>query len=144
VAGWDEPHWLSTVVAAVEIGSPAVSHAVRVMLKPCMPTWLTHPPTTCPTSAGSMPARSINSFCTIDNASAEWNVDMPPPRRPIGERTASTMTTSLPLSSDMQAAYGSHELRVDCGLETRNRTDIGREGGFSSGGGHVGSGRGLA
>ena len=29
VACWDEPHWLSTVVAATEIGRPAVSHAVR-------------------------------------------------------------------------------------------------------------------
>src|SRR4051812_42934556 len=45
VACWDEPHWPSTVVAAAERGSPAASHAVRVMLNACMPTWLTQPPT---------------------------------------------------------------------------------------------------
>ena len=38
VACCDEPHWLSTVVAAAEIGRPAASQAVRVMLKACMPT----------------------------------------------------------------------------------------------------------
>src|SRR5262245_32046241 len=41
VACCDEPHWLSTVVAAAEIGSPADSHAVRVTLNACIPTWLT-------------------------------------------------------------------------------------------------------
>src|SRR5690242_232259 len=38
VACCDEPHWLSTVVAAAEIGKPAASQAVRVMLNACMPT----------------------------------------------------------------------------------------------------------
>ena len=46
VACWLEPHWVSTVVAAVSSGSPAESHAVRVTLKLCSPTWLTQPPTT--------------------------------------------------------------------------------------------------
>ena len=32
-----------------------LSQAVRAMLKACSPTWLTQPPTTWPTSAGSMP-----------------------------------------------------------------------------------------
>ena len=71
VACCDDPHWLSTVVAAAEIGRPAASHAVRVMLKACMPTWLTQPPMTCSTSDGSIPERSISSFCTIDSRSAE-------------------------------------------------------------------------
>src|SRR5207249_3818792 len=78
VACCDEPHWLSTVVAAADKGSPAASHAVRVMLNACIPTWLTHPPMTWPTSVGSIPERSISSFCTIDSRSAEWNVDSPP------------------------------------------------------------------
>ena len=103
VACCDEPHWLSTVVAAADKGSPAASHAVRVMLNACIPTWLTHPPMTWPTSVGSMPERSISSFCTIDSRSAEWNVDSPPPRRPTGERTASTITTSF--ASGMRGAY---------------------------------------
>ena len=46
VACWLEPHCVSMVVAAVDIGSPAASHAVRVTLKLCSPTWLTQPPTT--------------------------------------------------------------------------------------------------
>ena len=40
---WEEPHWLSTVVAGTLIGRPAVSHAVRVTLNDCWPTWLMHP-----------------------------------------------------------------------------------------------------
>ena len=46
VACWLLPHWVSTVVAATDIGRPAASQAVRVTLKLCSPTWLTHPPTT--------------------------------------------------------------------------------------------------
>src|SRR5215831_389645 len=95
VACWDEPHWLSTVVAGVVMGRPAVSQLVRATLNDCMPTWLTQPPTTWPTSTGSMPDRCTSSASTLPNRSAEWMVDSPPPRRPIGERTASTMTTSL-------------------------------------------------
>jgi hypothetical protein len=34
VACWDEPHWVSTVVAATDWGRPAASQAVRAMLKP--------------------------------------------------------------------------------------------------------------
>ena len=44
VACWEEPHWVSTVVAATCSGRPAVSQAVRAMLNDCMPTWLTQPP----------------------------------------------------------------------------------------------------
>ena len=43
VACCDEPHCASTVVAATDVGMPAVSHAVRAMLNDCMPTWLTQP-----------------------------------------------------------------------------------------------------
>ena len=51
VACWLEPHWVSIVVAGVVIGRPAASHAVRVTLKLCSPTWLTQPPTTWPIGA---------------------------------------------------------------------------------------------
>ena len=95
VACWDEPHCESTVVAAVSSGRPAVSQAVRVTLKDCSPTWLTQPPTTWPTSFGSTPARRNSSFWTWASSSTGWMVDRPPPRRPTGVRTASTMTTSL-------------------------------------------------
>src|SRR5688572_32213662 len=43
VACWLDPHCVSTVVAAVDWGRPAASHAVRATLKLCSPTWLTHP-----------------------------------------------------------------------------------------------------
>src|SRR5919112_1242554 len=96
VACCDDPHWLSTVVAATERGSPAVSQAVRATLNDCSPTWVTHPPTTWPTRAGSTPVRSTSAARTVASRSAGWQVDSPPPRRPMGVRTASTTTTSLP------------------------------------------------
>ena len=106
VACWLEPHCVSTVVAAVSSGSPAESQAVRVMLKLCSPTWLTQPPTTWPISAGSMPVRSINADCTVARTVAGWSDESPPPRRPIGVRTASTMTTSRPEGGAMLGSYG--------------------------------------
>src|SRR4051812_24882192 len=95
VACCDEPHWLSTVVAATVSGSPAANQAVRAMLNDCSPTWLTQPPTTWSTTVGSIPARAMASFCTAPSRSAACMLDRPPPRRPIGLRTASTITTSV-------------------------------------------------
>ena len=40
---------------AVDSGRPAASHAVRVTLKLCSPTWLTQPPTTWPIVGGIDP-----------------------------------------------------------------------------------------
>ena len=54
-----DPHWVSMVVAATVNGNPAASQALRVMFNVCSPTWLTQPPTTWPTSLGSMPVRSM-------------------------------------------------------------------------------------
>jgi hypothetical protein len=71
-----------------------VSQAVRVTLKACMPTWLMQPPMTWPTSEGSIPDRSITAFWATPRSSAACMVDNPPPRRPIGVRAASTITTS--------------------------------------------------
>ena len=65
VACWLLPHCVSTVVAAVVRGRPALSQAVRVMLNACSPTWLTQPPTTWSISAGSMPVRSMMAFWTV-------------------------------------------------------------------------------
>ena len=50
VACWLLPHCVSIVVAATPSGMPAASHAVRVTLNACSPTWLTQPPTTWPIS----------------------------------------------------------------------------------------------
>jgi hypothetical protein len=71
VACCDEPHCALTVDAAASSGKPAASHALRVMLADCMPTWLTQPPTTWPTSRGSMPARSISALWTAPRRSVE-------------------------------------------------------------------------
>ena len=40
---------------------------------------------------GSMPVRSTIADCTTPSSSAGWTPARPPPRRPIGVRTASTM-----------------------------------------------------
>ncbi len=95
VACCEEPHCVSIVVAATDSGRPAVSQAVRPMLKPCSPTLLTHPVTTCPTSRGSTPERSTSADCAVASRSAGWTLERPPPRRPTGVRTASTITTSV-------------------------------------------------
>src|SRR5487761_560781 len=46
IACWLDPHFLSTVVAGVGKGKPAVSHALRATLRLCSPAWVTHPKTT--------------------------------------------------------------------------------------------------
>ena len=69
------------------------------MLNVCSPTWLTQPPMTWPTASGSMPARSTAACCTAPRRSAGCTVASPPLRRPSGDRTASTITTSLSASS---------------------------------------------
>src|SRR4029077_6492560 len=79
VACCDDPHCVSTVVVGTDSGRPADSHAVRPMLKPCSPTLLTHPVTTCPTTAGSTPDRSTSAACAAARRSAGWTLDRPPP-----------------------------------------------------------------
>jgi hypothetical protein len=56
-----DPHWRSSVVAGVSIGSPASSQALRPMLKPCSPNCWTQPVMTSSTSAAGIPARSMTS-----------------------------------------------------------------------------------
>ena len=64
VACCDEPHWLSTVVAATSIGRPCASQATRAMLNDCSPTCETQPPTTWPTArridAGALDRRALH------------------------------------------------------------------------------------
>lgn len=77
------------------IGNPADNQAVRVVLNACMPTWLMQPPTNWSTSPGSMPERSTTARWATASRSAACMVDNPPPRFPLGVRTASMITTSL-------------------------------------------------
>ena len=60
-ACWPDPHWRSSVVAGVSTGNPASSQALRPMLNACSPNCCTQPVTTSPTSAASIPERSITS-----------------------------------------------------------------------------------
>src|SRR6516225_1998442 len=113
----DDPHWQSIVVAATSYGRPASSHDVRVTLKPCSPAWVTHPPTTCPTDAGSMPARLTTSTWAAPRMSAARSPESQPLRFPMGVRTASMITGCampdvLPAASPgpRPAAPGGHNL----------------------------------
>src|SRR4051794_29917167 len=63
------------------------------------PTLLMHPPTTWSTAPGSTPARRRTSICTGPRTSVGCAFDSEPPRLPMGERPASTMTTSRMLVS---------------------------------------------
>ncbi len=92
LACWAEPHWQSTVVAAVSYGRPALSQALRVTLEACSPAWVTQPPTTCSTAPGSRPDRLTTSTWAAASSSAAWRPESQPLRLPIGVRTASTMT----------------------------------------------------
>src|SRR5215470_15717501 len=74
----DEPHWRSTVVPGTVSGQPATIGTMRPMFQPCSPTCVTQPSWTSSISPGSTPR--------ID--------DSVPFLRPIGERTASTISAS--------------------------------------------------
>ncbi len=87
-------------------GHPAARTALRAMLPPCSPTWLTTPTTTSSTSSRSMPPRSASRFSVCASSSWGWiPVSDPFPffPRPRGVRTASMMYASailrLPLLS---------------------------------------------
>src|SRR3954452_21511060 len=84
------------VTAGTLSGKPALSTAGRVMLPACSPDWVTHPPITSSTTAGSIPVRPTSSSRTPAKRSAGWMSDSSPSGlpRPDGVRTTSTMTAS--------------------------------------------------
>ncbi len=65
---------------------------MRVTLNPCSPAWVTHPPITCSTEAGSMPARFTTSTWAAPRMSGARRPESQPLRFPIGVRTASMIT----------------------------------------------------
>jgi len=75
-------------------GKPAVSHALRPMLRLCSPAWVTQPNTTSSTCSGEMPARLMSSLRTSEPRTTGCISLSFPFRRPIGVRTASTITAS--------------------------------------------------
>src|SRR5829696_1852059 len=107
-ACWPEPHWRSTVVPGTSSGRPAASQQVRATSPAWGPMVSTQPNTTSSTPEGSIPDRSTSAFNATAPRSAGWSDDSPPPRRPTGVRTASTMYASvngalLPLDDDGRA-----------------------------------------
>ena len=90
----DEPHWRSTLVAGTLHGRPAATHALRVTLQPCSPDWVTQPPTTSSTSAGSKSLRSTIVRSTSPSRSVGCQPESAPLRLPKAVRAQSTMTAS--------------------------------------------------
>src|SRR3954468_18685456 len=61
-----------------------------------------------------MPVRANSSACTAPRRLIECTVDKPPPRRPVGVLTASTITTSRTWVSSLQGldkGYGKFSAR---------------------------------
>ena len=90
----DDPHCRSTDVAGTDCGRPPATHAFRVTLQPCSPTWVTLPPTTSSMRSGSTPVRSMSEFSVNARRSVGCQPASLPFRFPIGVRTVSTMTAS--------------------------------------------------
>ena len=153
VACWLDPHCVSTVVAAVDSGRPAASHAVRVTLKLCSPTWLTQPPTTW-SIGGRVDARALDDR-PLDGAEQLGRVDAgqaaaaPPDGRADGiddddvndalgmmreptagatrrRRCSSRRSDSPPDEVDRRCALRPRRRRVGVGRDDRPPTSRGR------------------
>src|SRR5262245_17802008 len=90
----DDPHWRSTVVPATVSGQPATSGTIRPMFQPCSPICVTQPSWTSCTSPGSTWLRARSAFRTCAASSSPRIEASVPFLRPIGERTASTISAS--------------------------------------------------
>src|SRR5918999_2858255 len=76
----------------------------------------TQPKTTSSTAPGSTPVRWIRAVRAWPPRSAGWTWARPPPRRPTGVRTASTMNASatvMPLSGHDHAGAVAEQALVD-------------------------------
>ena len=91
----EEPHWRSTVVAATVSGQPATSTATRPTLSACSPICVTQPICTSSTCAGASPTLPISPLRTSAARSSARTVASVPLRRPMAERTASTISASV-------------------------------------------------
>ena len=100
----EEPHWRSTVVPHTVSGQPATMGAMRPMFQPCSPIWVTQPICTSSISAGSRSWRSTRPFRTWPASSSPRIPASAPFRLPIGERTASTISASVPTKHSIEAA----------------------------------------
>ena len=99
-------------------GRPAASHAVRVTLKLCSPTWLTQPPTTWPISAGIDPGALDDGL--LDRAEQLGRVDGWTGRRRGARRGADGV-------DDDNVAHGeSVDVRIRSGPGGRNCAAVAR------------------
>ena len=87
-----EPHIRSSVVPQTSSGKPAMSAALRAMLKPCSPSWSTQPMTTSSISAGSIFVLSTSAFSVSARRSSGRTVESLPLRLPTAVRAAPTIT----------------------------------------------------
>src|SRR5215208_5641093 len=91
----DVPHCRSTVVPHTVTGHPAASATLRPMFHACSSIWVTQPHCRSSTSPGSRSLRSTSALSTwADSWSPRIDASVPC-RRPIGLRTASTMSASV-------------------------------------------------
>src|SRR3954447_7168061 len=105
----DEPHCRSTVTPGTSEGSPAASQHVLAMSPACGPIVSTHPKITSDTTAGSTGTRSNSARRTCAPRSPGCTADTPPPRRPTGVRTASTMKASATVLGYQASAWVGEE-----------------------------------
>ena len=93
----EEPQSRLTVCAATVRGIPASIAALRAIFMPCSSVWLTQPQITSSVSAIFQAGlRTISAFInSAESFSARTWRYMPFLERPIGVRTASTITASL-------------------------------------------------
>src|SRR5207249_1191937 len=83
------------VTPATETGSPARRAAIRATFRLSSPAWFAQPRYTSSTIAGSRPARRTTSPTTSAARSSGRTSFRLPTCRPIGVRTAPTMTASV-------------------------------------------------
>src|SRR5579885_714999 len=120
IAVMEEPHRRFTVWPETSCGRPASSATWRAMLKPCSRVCCTQPQITSSISLGFTAGLRLSKAFTssAERFSARTLRNTPPLERPIGVRTASTITTSViavlrkPLLGVVSLALGGHFLHA--------------------------------
>ena len=90
-----DEQFLFTVTPPTDVGKPASKTAIRATSRLSSPAWFPHPAYTSSINAGSIPVRVINPFNTSAKRSSGRITESAPPTLPMGDRRASTITTSF-------------------------------------------------
>src|SRR5262245_37064137 len=96
----DEPHCRSTVVPHTVTGQPAVSAMFRPMFHACSSTCVTQPHWRSSTRPGSTSLPATSALTTCAERSSPRMCDNVPFFLPIGLRSASTISASVPRAMD--------------------------------------------